>query len=524
MGQTPEALAEGAPSKKPRQLTTLHKELKEAIERGDYDKVKECADSGSIDWRKQHYRKSWAQRAFKVRTTDSERITELLVERARAAGVDVERPAPARRPRHLGEARGEGPARRQGGAGGSRASAPAPEGQGAARGGAVARRGGIKELSLKNMLKYAIDKGEVADVKRLLAARNWDLSEKHYGRDWVERAYAARCREEADKNEIIKCIVSRAGPTCSVPHDYRYMQLKTAIDEGNVHEVRRLLEEHVVWDWGKKWYGKTLVERAAKAMSTDGKERVLQLLLDASGQDRPAKKSKTPNSLTDAHPSGKRPRGGARVKSRDVLTGEATKSQNQELKLAIEHGDLAAVNVLVGRYVWNWTARHYGQNWLERAYTSKPSPNKGEIIKVIHSDALRSGATEYPLPPGFVLAAFSEPASASNRARRGGRSRIARTSPQAQEMKLALEVADVDKVKELLSANEWDFSAVFYGHTWIERAMAIRPKPVKEGARPTIGEFQQAKEAILCAVFEAAFRSGRPETGLVRDESSWAEN
>ena len=91
-------------------------------------------------------------------------------------------------------------------------------------------------------------------------------------------------------------------------------------------------------------------------------------------------------------------------------------------------------------------------------------------------------------------------------------------------MKLALEVADVDKVKELLSANEWDFSAVFYGHTWIERAMAIRPKPVKEGARPTIGEFQQAKEAILCAVFEAAFRSGRPETGLVRDESSWAEN
>jgi len=378
---------------------------------------------------------------------------------------------------------------------------------------------------LKNVLKEAIDKGNVSDVKRLLAARNWDLREKHYGRDWVERAYATRCKEEVDKNEIIKCIVAEAGPTCSVPHEYRYMQLKTAIDEGNVHEVRRLLEEHVVWDWGKKWYGKTLVERAAKARSTDGKARVLQLVLEASGQDLPVAKAKTASSLIDAYPSGKK-RGGARVKKPDILTGEAGKSQNHELKLAIERGDLAAVNGLLGKYTWNWTARHYGQNWLERVYTSKTSPNKGEIIKAIHSCALRSGATEYPLPPGFVLAAFSEPAGARDKAGSGGRSRIARASPQAHEMKLALEDARVDKVKELLGTGEWDFSAEFYGHTWIERAMAIRPKPVKGGARPNIGEFQQAKEAILYAIFEAAFRSEiRPESGLVRDQGGgqWGE-
>lgn len=373
------------------------------------------------------------------------------------------------------------------------------------------RRGGKKELSLKNMLKDAIEKGNVSDVKRLLAARNWDLREKHYGRDWVERAYATRCKEEVDKSEIIKCIVAGAGPACPVPHEYRYMQLKTAIDEGNVHEVKRLLEEHVVWDWGKKWYGKTLVERAVKARSTDGKARVLQLVVEASGQDLRdvllVARMGPDRQLIHAHPSGKK-RGGARVKKPDILTGEAGKSQNHELKLAIEHGDLAAVNGLLGKFTWNWTARHYGQNWLERVYTSKPSPNKGEIIKAIHSCALRSGATEYPLPPGFVLAAFSEPSGARDKAGSGGRSRIARASPQAHDMKLALEGARVDKVKELLGTGEWDFSAEFYGHTWIERAMAIRPKFVEGVHR--IGEFQQAKEEILCAIFEAAFLSRNP--------------
>ena len=83
----------------------------------------------------------------------------------------------------------------------------------------------------------------------------------------------------------------------------------------------------------------------------------------------------------------------------------------------------------------------------------------------------------------------------------------------------------MDKVKELLGTGEWDFSAEFYGHTWIERAMAIRPKFVEGVHR--IGEFQQAKEEILCAIFEAAFRSEiRPESGLMRDQGGgqWRES
>ena len=500
--------------KRQRVMHTIHKELKEAIERGDYDKVKECADSGTINWHKEHYKKSWAQRAFKVRTTDSERITDLLVERSRAAGVNVDdlRTEPKRKVR--GGATGE-----LGGAGRG-AAAPAESGvsesvcQGAPLNSRTKKK--KKELSLRKEFKEAIDSGRVSDVKRLLAERQWDFQEKHYGRDWVERAYNSRCKEEVDKSEIIKSIVAAAGPTCSVPHDFRYMQLKTAIDEGNVSEVKRLLQEHVVWDWGKKFYGKTLVERAAKAKSTDGKARVLQMVLEASGQDLPPAKLKGPHSsaLLEASAPGvlKKQRGGARVKKIDSVTGEPDRSQNHELKLAVEHGNLGAVNSLLEKYNWNWSSRHYGQNWLERVYTARPSESKGEIIKAIHTSALRSGATEYPLPPSFILSAFSEPAGPKI-----GRKRIGRANVQASEMKAALEDLRVGQVKDLLSKGDWDFSAEYYGHTWIERAMAIKPKSTKRQMSP--GEFQQAKEEMLHAIFEAAFQSEIP-SDLAR-ENHW---